>query len=226
MAEHDAQAPDVTCAAHAHVVEYEAAPSMAYLVHSAPAPVVEYDDPVVTTTYRVHAAPAPVVEYAPAPNVAYRAHAAPAPEVEYAPAPNMAYRAHAAPAPEVTPAPDVAYRAHAAPAPEVTPAPDVAYRAHAAAAPVVTSAPTMAYRVPEEFVEDLFTAMMDKFIEKLDEPGVDASDEDENFISMTRLEELNYAALAIQRGWRWTRKRIVLRAASEERLQEKLREVR
>ena len=49
--------------------------------------------------------------------------------------------------------------------------------------------------------------------------------EDENFISMTWLEEMNYAALTIQRGWRWTRKRIVLRAASEERLQEKLREV-
>ena len=49
----------------------------------------------------------------------------------------------------------------------------------------------MAYRVPEEFVEDLFTAMMDKFIEKLDEPGVDASDEDENFIPMTRLEKMN-----------------------------------
>ena len=56
--------------------------------------------------------------------------------------------------------------------------------------------------------------------------GVEVSDEDENFISMTRLEEMNYAALTIQRGWRWTRKRIVLQAASEERLQEKLREVR
>ena len=56
--------------------------------------------------------------------------------------------------------------------------------------------------------------------------GVDVFDQDENFISMTRLEEMNYAALTIQRRWRWTRKRIVLRAASEERLQEKLREVR
>ena len=56
--------------------------------------------------------------------------------------------------------------------------------------------------------------------------GVDVSDEDESFISMTRLEEMKYAALTIQRGWRWTRKRIVFRAASEERLQEKLREVR
>ena len=43
---------------------------------------------------------------------------------------------------------------------------------------------------------------------------------------MTRLEEVSCAALPIQRGWRWTRKRIVLRAASEEKLQEKLREVR
>ena len=51
------------------------------------------------------------------------------------------------------------------------------------------------------------------------------SDEDKNFSPMTRLEEVNHAALTIQRGWRWTRKRIVLRAASEERLQEKLREV-
>ena len=31
---------------------------------------------------------------------------------------------------------------------------------------------------------------------------------------------------ATVRGWRWTRKRVALRAASEERLQEKLREVR
>ena len=55
--------------------------------------------------------------------------------------------------------------------------------------------------------------------------GVDVSDEDKNFIPMTRLEEVNYAALTIQLGCRWTRKRIVLLAASEERLQEKLREV-
>ena len=42
--------------------------------------------------------------------------------------------------------------------------------------------------------------------------GVDVSDEEKYFISMTRLEEENYAALMIQRGWRWSRKRIVLRA--------------
>ena len=40
--------------------------------------------------------------------------------------------------------------------------------------------------------------------------GVEVSNEDENLISMTRSEEMNYAALTIQRGWRWTRKRIVL----------------
>ena len=55
--------------------------------------------------------------------------------------------------------------------------------------------------------------------------GVDDSDEEEYFISMTRLEEENYAALMIQRGWR-SRKRIVLRAAWEKKLQEKLREAR
>ena len=137
------------------------------------------------------------------------------------------------------PAPTVTYQEHAASAPEVTPARDVAYRAHAAAAPVVTPAP----------------AMMDKFIEKLDEPYEPEDDEsvcgnwasekgeveyiasaaagyaglapneEKYFISMTRLEEVSCAALTIQRGWRWTRKRILLRAASEERLQEKLREV-
>ena len=37
--------------------------------------------------------------------------------------------------------------------------------------------------------------------------GVEVSDEDENFILMTRFEEMNYAALTIQRGWRWTRKK-------------------
>ena len=52
-----------------------------------------------------------------------------------------------------------------------------------------------------------------------------APDEEKYFISMTRLEEVNYAALTIQRGWRWTRTIVVLRAASEERLQDKLREV-
>ena len=44
--------------------------SLAYRVHAAPAPVVEYDAPAVTTAYRVHAAPAP--EVTPAPDVAYR----------------------------------------------------------------------------------------------------------------------------------------------------------
>ena len=126
-------------------------------VSSAPAPVVEYDAPAVTTAYRGHAAPAPVVEYDAAPNVACQAHAAPAPvcgkwasekgEVEYI---ASAAAGYAGPAPN----------------------------------------------------------------------------EEKYFISMTRLEEMNYAALTIQRGRRWTRKRIVLRAASEERLQEKLREVR
>ena len=41
--------------------------------------------------------------------------------------------------------------------------------------------------------------------------GVEVSDEDENFISMTRLEEMNYAALTIQRGWRWTAKGLCFR---------------
>ena len=56
--------------------------------------------------------------------------------------------------------------------------------------------------------------------------GVAVCDEEKYFFSMTRLEEESYAALVIHRGWRWSRKRIVLRTASEERLQEKLREVR
>ena len=120
------------------------------------------------------------------------------------------------------------------------PAPTVTYREHAAAAPVVTPAP----------------AMMEKFIEKLDEPykpedddsvcgkwasekgeveyiasaaagyAGPAPNEEKFFISMTRLEEVSCAALTVQRRWRWTRKRIVLNAESEERLQEKLREIR
>ena len=43
---------------------------------------------------------------------------------------------------------------------------------------------------------------------------------------MTRLEEVKYAALTIQREWSWTLRRTVLRAGSEERMPEKLREVR
>ena len=56
--------------------------------------------------------------------------------------------------------------------------------------------------------------------------GVDVSDEEKYFVSMTRLEEESYAAPMIQRGWTWSRKRIVLRAAWEKKLQEKLREAR
>ena len=126
------------------------------------------------------------------------------PVVEYdAPAVTTAYWVHAAPAPvvEYAPAPDVAYRAHAASAPEVAPAPDVAYGAPAA---------------PDPKVEYIASAAAGY--------AGPAPDEEKYFISITRLEELNYAALTIQ--WWWTLKRIVLRAASEERLEEKLREVR
>ena len=56
--------------------------------------------------------------------------------------------------------------------------------------------------------------------------GVDVSDEEKYFISMTRLEEESYAALMIQRGWKWSRKRIVLRAAWGKKLQDELREAR
>ena len=56
--------------------------------------------------------------------------------------------------------------------------------------------------------------------------GVDVPDEEKYFISMTRLEEETYAARIIQLGWRWTRKRVVIRAAWEEKLQEKLQEAR
>ena len=43
---------------------------------------------------------------------------------------------------------------------------------------------------------------------------------------MTHVEEENYAARTIQRRRRWTRKRIMIRAAWEEKLQEKLQEAR
>ena len=56
--------------------------------------------------------------------------------------------------------------------------------------------------------------------------GVNVPDEEKYFVSMTRLEEENYAAGIIQRGWRWTRKRVVIRAGWEEKLQEKLQEAR
>ena len=43
--------------------------------------------------------------------------------------------------------------------------------------------------------------------------------------SMTRSQEVNYAALTIQRRWRWMHKKRKLLAASEEKLKKKLREV-
>ena len=43
------------------------------------------------------------------------------------------------------------------------------------------------------------------------------SDEEKYFISMTQVEEDNYAARIIQRGWRWTRKRLGIRVAWEKK---------
>ena len=55
---------------------------------------------------------------------------------------------------------------------------------------------------------------------------VDGSEE-KYLCSMTQLEEENWAARISSSGrWRWTRKRIGIRAAWEEKLQEKLREAR
>ena len=73
----------------------------------------------------------------------------------------------------------MAYQAHAAPAPEVTPALEVAYRAHTA---------------PDPEVEYIASAAAGY--------AGPAPNEEKYFISITRLEEVNYAALTIQRGWR------------------------
>ena len=53
----------------------------------------------------------------------------------------------------------------------------------------------------------------------------DVGFDEEKHFSMTQVEEDNYAARIIQRGWRWTRERIGIRA-EREKLQEQLREAR
>ena len=99
-----------------------------------------------------------------------------APAKYNAPALTMAHRVHGAPAlvVENEAAPSMAYLVHAAPAPVVenAPAPDVAYRAHAAPDPEVEYIAAAGYAGP-------------------------APDEEKYFISITRLEEVNYAALTI-----------------------------
>ena len=53
-----------------------------------------------------------------------------------------------------------------------------------------------------------------------------APDEEKYFISMTRLEEVNFAAVMIQRGWRWTRKKDSAEVdASQERCKTDLTEL-
>ena len=166
--------------------------------------------PQAPAGYTAHApvmeyiSPEPLVYAVPAPDVEYFSTA---PEVIHA-APAFAVSAAKAPVVEyIAPAPVASYVAHA---PTVFPAP----------APVVENispAPAV-YAAPDPELEYIAPAAAGY--------AGPATDEEKYFISMTRLEDVNFAALTIQRGWRWTRKRIVLRAASEERLQEKLREFR
>ena len=148
----------------------------------------------------MYAAKAPVLEYiAPAPAASC---AAPVPTVFAAPAPVVE---------DISPAPTV----FAVPAPVgdcVSLAPEVSYAAPASVVEYISSDPA-GYATPTSIMEYIRYAGPAPYEEKY-------------FISMTRLEEENYAALVIQRGWRRTRKRIVIRAAWEERLQEKLWEAR
>ena len=89
--------------------------------------------------------------------------------------------------------------------------------------------------VLDEYIENFdkpegLSAVMNEYFEKFDEP--DKKHERDEYVCGKWASEkgevvrVSCAALTIQRGWRWTRKKIVLRAASEEKLQEKLREVR
>ena len=83
-------------AALSPVIEHNAsAPNMAYRVHAAPAPMVEYDATLMMA-HQAHVTPAPMVEYDAAPTVAHWVHAAPAAAVEY-----DASAARAAPTPLV-----------------------------------------------------------------------------------------------------------------------------
>ena len=88
-------------------------------------------------------------------------------------------------------------------------------------------------------MEETLSAVKDEYIEYFDKPTPatladyiswldtgPAPDKGKYFISMTRSQEVHYAARTIQWGWRWMHKKVELRAVSEERLQKKLREVR
>ena len=83
------------------------------------------------------------------------------------------------------------------------------------------------------------SAVKDEYTENFDKPATGpladyiswldtgpAPDKEKYFISMTRSQEVRYAAWTIQWGWKLMRKKIELRAASEEKLQKKLREIR
>ena len=85
-------------AALSPVIEHNAsAPNMAYLVHAASAPMVEYDAALMMA-HQAHATPAPMVEYDATLMMAHQAHATPAPMVEYDAAPTLAHWVDAAPA--------------------------------------------------------------------------------------------------------------------------------
>ena len=71
-------------------------------------------------------------------------------------------------------------------------------------------APEVSYAAPAFVVEYISCASIMEYIE----PAT-VGNAGQSFISTTRLlEEENYAALTIQQGWRWTRKRIVIRVTS------------
>ena len=235
-------------------VEYDApAQTVAHQLHAALIPVVEYDTPASNVAHLVHAVPAPVDEYDAPSACATPSPSMDGLVVKVVHDPQLQVAEKIIEIPqlqtieEVVDIPEIqtvqfTENLDYAPDLEMTPA-ERTLRFPLAdceeAIEELSRAMTEGFSaVLDEFIENFdkpegLSAVVDKYFEKFDEPvrkhesdeyvcGTWVSEKGES--NMTRSQEV--AVLTIQRGWRWMHKKIELRAASEERLQVKLRKVR
>ena len=179
------------------------------------------DIPVATTPMDEYVTFAPTTEFVTPPVVILDATATPAATLSDLLEPTVPdeYAVHA-------PCPEAALEIPEATAPVdeyVTSAPTTEFVTQAAAILAATATPvTVLY----DFLEPLVPVEypLADYISWLDTGP--SPDNEKYFISMTRSQAVRYAARTIQWGWRWMHRKTEIRAASEEKLQSKLREVR
>ena len=242
-------------AAPAPMVEHDAAPTMAYRVYAALVPVVEYDAPAQTVAHQEHAAPAPVDEYDASAARAPPSPLVDGPIVKVVQTIEQIVDTPEIQTVQSTESLDTAPDLEIAPVERTLriPLADCEGVIEELSKAMEEGLSAVLDEFIENFDKPAgLSAVIDEHFEKFDKPekkhesdeyvcGTWAAEkgeveyiasaaagyagptpnEEKYCISMMRLEEESCAALAIQRGSRWTPQK-----ESEEKLQEKLREVR